>query len=463
MELEEKGAQKVDLFIFIDHFLKEAKRRFVLLIILVLVFAIALAGLGYTRYSPIYKASASFTVKVANPLYSGVSSYNSKTAEQMATTFPYILTSGVLQERVKAHLGIPYMPSVSVNANSSSSIITMTVTDSDPQRAYDVLNAVMTYYPEIAEFVVGSTVLVLLDESGVPTAPSNALDIKSSLLKGALMGFALWAAIVIFFAVSWNTIHNEEKLKKVINSPCIGQIPQAKITKRMRCPIIHTNHSHTGFSESVRLLRLHTEQIMTEQNKKVILISSAIPGEGKTTVSVNLSLSLAKKGSRVLLVDCDLRNPSVTKMLQLKCDYSLDNYLQGETEMENVINGTNVENLFVVSGGQSGSYFEKSSMMRMANLIEYAKKSFDVVILDTPPCSLLADASEISSLAECGIMVIRQDFASQEQILDGIQRLGDSGLPIVGCVLNGVKKSITAGYGYGYGYGSYGNYGEKKK
>ena len=106
MDFEEKELQKIDLFVLLEDFIKEAKRRLALLLVLVLIGGSVLGVRSYMSYYPYYTASASFTVKVANPLYSSVSSYNTKTAEQMATTFPYILTSGVLQERIKEHLGI---------------------------------------------------------------------------------------------------------------------------------------------------------------------------------------------------------------------------------------------------------------------------------------------------------------------------------------------------------------------
>ena len=103
MDFEEKELQKIDIFVIVEDFLKEARSRIALLLILVVLGSGLLGASSYINYAPYYTATASFTVKVANPLYSGVSSYNTKTAEQMAKTFPYILTSGVLQERVKEH------------------------------------------------------------------------------------------------------------------------------------------------------------------------------------------------------------------------------------------------------------------------------------------------------------------------------------------------------------------------
>ena len=168
MEFDEKEVQRLDLMVLLEDFLREARRLWVVGFVLVVLCGAFFGIRAKAAYRPSYQASATFTVKVADPLYASVASYNIKTAEQMAKTFPHILNSGLLENRVKEALGIPYMPSVSVSVLPNSSVITLKVQDSDPQQAFDVLNAVITYYPEIAEFVVGATVLQLLDESGIP-------------------------------------------------------------------------------------------------------------------------------------------------------------------------------------------------------------------------------------------------------------------------------------------------------
>lgn len=456
MALEEKQVQKLDLVTLLGDFSKIAKRHILLCVVLVVFLGGFFSFRAYRSYVPMYTASASFSVRVANPLYGSMSAYNAATAEQMAKTFPYVLTSGVLQERVKNHLGISYMPSVSVKPSTSGSIITINVTDRNPELAWDVLQAVMVYYPEIAEYVVGATKLVLLDESGVPTNPSTALSIKGTLIKGGILGFGLWAVIILAMTLMVSTVHNENELKALVNTPCIGQIPHIRRSTRKGSSLLYKQiHSH-GFDESVRLLRVRVEKNMAKYGRKVLLISSAVPGEGKTTISANLALSLAHKGKKVLLIDCDLRNASVAKALQLAELPQIDKYLEGELEMADVISATEYENLYVVAGSVKKDATMKSlRMMRLKALIDTARQKYDVVILDTPPCSLLADASEYATLADCGLLVVRQEYATKEQILDGIQHLSDGNLPLIGCAMNHVFGGSGSNYGYGssYGYG----------
>lgn len=456
MEFEEKDEQRLELTVLVENCLREAKQLWLVGLILILLCGVGLAVWSRLQFRPVYQADATFTVKVADPLYASVSTYNMKTAEQMAKTFPYILTSGVLENRVKEELGISGMSSVSVSVMPNSSVITLRVRDSDPQRAYDVLNAVIRFYPEIAEFVVGSTVLSLLDESGLPTEPVNSLSLKSALLKGGLLGGILWCLVVLVLAMSKTTIHNEEMLRGILNLTSCGQIPEVRVPGRESCPLLHRGRKKPEFSEAIRGVRIRVERAMGPE-KKVLLVSSAIPGEGKTTVSLNLGLAMARRGRRVLIIDCDLRNPSVAKGLNITGKRTLRDYLRGKATLKEVLCQTDTENLVVIPGG-TGSVKDTQLLTRERGvlLLQAVRNLFDFVILDTPPCSLLADAGELAELADAGLLVVRQDFASRDQILDGVQRLADGELELIGWVFNHTRRSLSYGSSYGYHYGTYG-------
>ena len=165
-ESSELNIPGLDLRLFLQDLWQTLRRLWLLLAAALIICVSALCWRTYRTYRPVYKASATFTVYVTNALQSEIRSYNTTTAEQMAKTFPYILTSGALSERVMQELSISSMPSVSASVLSNTNIFTLTVTSNDAQLAYNVLQSVIRNYPQVAEFVVGPTVLNLLDDSG---------------------------------------------------------------------------------------------------------------------------------------------------------------------------------------------------------------------------------------------------------------------------------------------------------
>ena len=149
-ENNEKNFIGIDLGILLGDFFRIAKRLLLVLVALVIVFSGLLCFQTYRSYYPMYRADATFTVYVANPLQTKIQSYNTATAEQMAKTFPYILTSSALKDTVKRELGVTALPSITASVHSNTNIFTLTVTSGDPQLAYDVLNAVIEHYPSVS-------------------------------------------------------------------------------------------------------------------------------------------------------------------------------------------------------------------------------------------------------------------------------------------------------------------------
>lgn len=457
----------IDLRILLGDGLQMMRRTLALFAALAVLCTALLCLRVHRTYRPVYRASATFTVYVANPLQSEIRSYNTATAEQMAKTFPYILTSGALNDRVMRELDISAMPAVSASVLSSTNIFTLSVTSGDPQLAYDVLNAVIRYYPEVAEFVVGPTVMNLLDESGIPQEPYNHREYRPAVKRGVLISAVVWIAAAFALASLRSSVHNEDELREVLSLRTLGVLPtvRGRGKRRSASPRFEGGAEYSGFSESVRLLRMRTEKEMREQNMKVLLVSSATPGEGKTTVAINLASALAAKGRRVLLVDCDLRNPSIAAGFGLENGTGLVEYLKGEVPYQEILRQWEKGSLYLVLAGQpSNDASELLAKPECRSFMDACRKAFDYVILDTPPAALLADASELAVLADGALLTVRQNYASRAQIMEGAQILSDSHLPIIGCVLNYTASRSPYGGYYGYGYGGYGRpYGEKKE
>lgn len=453
---------KIDLFELAGSLLRIARHFLVLGILLPAVF-IGLLCLNTRRsYSPYYRASASFTVQLTNPMYADQQYYSASAAEQMAKTFPYILTSGLLSQRVTEALDIPSMPTVSAEALGATNIITLTVTAYDPQLAYDVLNCVIDVYPSVADFVVGSTTLTLLSESGLPTAPVNRLSYRGAVLQGAVIGLALWAAVIFLYWWTHQTIHSEAELRRLVNLPCLGQLPVVRNYARGKanCPVVSEKNDKFGFNESVRLLRVRAVRELEKHGGKVLLVTSTIANEGKTTIALNLATALAQHGKKTLLIDCDLRNPSVGAALQKPEQKGMSEYLKGECSLDEILNATDQKRLFVIYGGHP--VHNPEALLAQDNLkeaLQLLRRNVDYIVLDTPPCALMADAAEIAAHADGILLTARQDFVCRQQILEGVQILNDSKKPILGCVLNMVAPKLgKSGYSY---YGYYGQYGKQ--
>lgn len=448
--MEQTNAQQqIDLRILAGDVLRCARRLFWLLPVLAILLGALLGGYTWYSYSPRYQASASFTVYVTNPLYASVRAYHAATAEQMAKTFPYILTSGVLSDLVREDLQLESIPPVTASALENTNLFTLSVTAGDPELAWRVLESVIRNYPQVAEYVVGPTELVLLDESGVPQQPVNAPGWKGAAVKGAAAGCALWLALLVLLAMTRRTVHNEEELKRITNLRCFGTLPTVR-TGKQACPLVTQEHVRPGFSESVQLLRVRMEKQLQESGGKVLLVSSATPGEGKTTVTANLAAALAMRGHSTLVLDCDLRNPSVAEAFGRKNESGFSDYLQGKAYPLKIIQKLDVPGLAIIPGGKPAeNAAELLAKKEARRLIALLRGMYEYILLDTPPCSTLADASELAGVADGMLMVIRENFVSQGQIFDGLETMQACGVPVLGCVLNGAHGGAlrsTEGY-----------------
>ena len=224
-ETTQVNSSSIDLQILFTDALRAAKNLLWLGVLLVVLVGAIFGWRDYRSYVPMYKATASFTVTVSNPMYAGAKVYNAAAAEQMVKTFPVILSTDVLRSRVQEKLGISWLPSITASVLGNTNIFTLTVTAGDPELAHNVLAAVMEYYPEVADFVVGPTEMSLLNDSGVPAQPYNQRSVWPGFKKGALIGAVLWAALVLVVTLSHVTIHNEDELKKMTNLRCLGTLP----------------------------------------------------------------------------------------------------------------------------------------------------------------------------------------------------------------------------------------------
>lgn len=460
--------EKIDLIRIINDMWKGAKRYGILFILL----AGLLAGLfyyqAYRSYVPVYTATATFTVSSdTSSLYSSSSYLNEKTATQIVNTFPYILNSGLLQKLVMQDLGTETIPgTIATETLGKTNMITILVTSTKPEDAYNILQSVIEHYPEVAEPVIGKVVMTLLDMTDIPENAANPPAFKASAVRGVAAGLIIGFVFLLFYAFTRKTIHEEEDFRKLLNVDCICAIPQIifkKRGKKYRKDIsIYNKKISLSFLEAIRVLRARIEKDAKKNNLKIFLVTSAAPGEGKSTIAANIAMSLAMGGARVVLVDCDLRNPSVRERLNMEEDGPrLYELLTKKADLQQVFLKNEQYHMYVIPGGEP--YNNASELLdspRMRSLLKKLRERADYVILDTAPVGMLTDTAVLAEAADAALFVVKQDYAKCSNILEGIGQLAESKIYISGCILNGAQAGI-GGYGYkSYRYyNKYGYYG----
>lgn len=450
----------------LDDMWRGFKKFFLLCLILIAAGSAGFYFRAERNYSPSYQAYSSFVVDTKTAYVYNQDYSNKTTAGQLSRTFPYILTSGALADIVADSLGVDTIPaSITTEVIPDTAIFTINVTASDPNTAYDVLQAVIKYYPRVAEYIIGNTQLTQMDESGVPDSPVNLPQFQQEAVKGGVVGLILSMAFLLFYALTRRTVRREEDLKAYLSIPYLGSVPKARGKRRKengKTILLDQSGNNAALHESFRTVRTRTVKKSEQDNVRSILVTSATVGEGKTTVAVNLAISLAKKGKRVMLVDGDLRNPSVSKAMGLPPkEYGVADILEQTVELKDAVVRYGEYGLDILPGG--GPMKDPSVVLGnglMEKLLRVLPRKYDYVIVDTPPCGMLSDASAIARMVDGAIIVVRQDQARIDRILSGVENIADTNVDLIGYVLNGTEMGIT-GYGYGYRYGyRYGYYGK---
>ncbi len=230
--------------------------------------------------------------------------------------------------------------------------------------------------------------------------------------------------------------------------------------------MIISDETPFAIQEAYKILRTNIMFSISEDSCKTIVLTSATQGEGKSSTAVNLALTLAKNNLNVLLIDCDLRLPTVAQKLHIADKPGLTNYLYKEANLKLVLRRLSPGLYVIPAGDTPPNPSETLSSKSMQDLLVSMESKFDYIILDTPPVCTVTDAVILSEKASGVVLVVRQDFATYESLESALNQLKLAGANVLGTVMTGttaVKKNYKKyGYGYGYDYG-YASSGKKGK
>ena len=485
-EHQENETMELDLGRMIQISLQVVKKLWLPMLLVVAFFAFALVFIQQKNYTPSYKAYCTFSVHVVNKAtLSDTNSiyavyYDQDLAEQLDATFSYLVNSDFLSDDIKEYLGEKNIPgSIQANSIEGSNIFVLSAISNTPEKAGALLEALMAVYYDAARYVVGDMKTEIIEGPVVPKTPYNTPNKTKAISLGVFIGVAFCLCMIALYAFFKRTVLKPTDLEKHLNMQCFGVVPllQTKRSLSDTPSSVSITHEQGAFRESIRGIARKLENTIENHNTKVILVTSTATGEGKSMLSQNLAKCFAYWGKKVVLIDGDLRNPTLYRRFGLKQNgMSLNSVLSGTASLDTVLFKDQDENLTLVLNStpvKTPTALIDSEAMK--NLISSFADQSDLVIIDTPPCSRLSDVSLYQHYADGILYVVQQDRMPIRNIVEAAENLGESENKLLGYVLNGAQQ-ISQGYGkYGYGsysygkygkygkYGYYNNYGETKK
>jgi polysaccharide biosynthesis transport protein len=299
---------------------------------------------------------------------------------------------------------------------------------------------------------VGTNNISIVDRAQLPGAPVKP-DLSRNLMLALGVGLFLGGFAAIGLEFFDDSLKLAEEVETALGLPVLGIIPLAPSQEATREAV---DHPRSSLAEAFRSLRTAL-QFSTETGAPgSLVVTSAGPGEGKSTVALALARNFAEIGLKVLLVDADLRDPSLHRELELGNDRGLTNYLAGTAMPPELFQATAMESLtFLPTGPLPPNPAELLAGPKMPSLLQVAEERFDIVIVDAPPVMDLADAPLLASVASGTLLVLSASETRKGAARETLKRLNLARAQVIGAALNKFdprKVGFTYGYGYGYGY-----------
>ena len=290
----------------------------------------------------------------------------------------------------------------------------------------------------------------------IPSFPKRTMLIGIALLMSMIIG-----GIVAFTAEHLdNGFHSSEQIERTAGVPFLGLVPETKSGMRPHDLVLRKPVSN--YAEAIRAVRTALRFSNVDSPPKVVLVTSSVPQEGKSTFAVSLARSVARSGGRALIVDCDLRHPTIGGMLGESDDADLLEYFRDGADLSQLVKVDAESTLhYILSRVGTANPQDLLGSQHMRNFLLAARERYDLVVLDAPPVLAVTDALVLSHLVDAALFMIRWERTPRPVALGALRLLQTQGRHLAGAVLTRVNIRKHARYGFGdhgYYYGNYGNY-----
>ncbi|MEO6229424.1 MAG: polysaccharide biosynthesis tyrosine autokinase [Ferruginibacter sp.] len=343
----------------------------------------------------------------------------------------------------------------------------------DISRQQGIKNAIYTFLLQKREESAINAAVILPNYRLIekPESGGRISPVPGKIYGNAILISLILIAIIIYlFEFANNRLLFREQIENALpNVPIIGELIFQRTENES--PIVVGEGKRTLVAEQFRELRTNLNYITstTKENCKIILVTSSIPGEGKSFVAINTAISLTLTGAKVVLLEFDLRKPKISKPLGISRDPGLSNYLINKADESQIIKShPTIANFSIIpSGPIPPNPAELIGGNRLLELFDYLKLHFDYVLIDSPPIAAVTDAKILAAIAHATVYITRYNYTNRsflKLIKDNYQKRT---LPNINLVFNGITTKKILGYsygeGYGYGYGNAEGYGYTEK
>lgn len=421
----------------------------------VAVVGVIVGGAGAFAYAnaqiPLYRGTTSLIFALSSGSSATDLNQGSAFTQSQMLSFAQLVPSSSVLEPVIKELGLDTTPhalarSIEVSIPQGTVILRITAITSEPKRAAALANAIAEQLMVVVQDIApkrseeaGSTISAKVFDVAVPPASQFTPDKTRDALLGAAMGGMAGLAAAMLIGVLDTRIRNEDQLAEAGGISVLGVVTRAPVLASPGIAVIRETLGHTA--EEFRRIQAALTYADVDSRVRVLLVTSGVPGEGKSVTAVNLAMTLAAAGNSVALLDVDLRRPTTHDHVGVDGSVGLTNVLLGEIDFDLAkknVTGTTLDAL--PAGDIPPNPAELLTSARMAELIRTLAARYDFVLMDTPPILSVADANLLAPIVDGAILVVDSSSTRSAAVAKTVKALQSGGLRILGAVLNRARR-----------------------
>ncbi|MFC7404645.1 polysaccharide biosynthesis tyrosine autokinase [Georgenia alba] len=444
----------------LTEYLSVLRKRWITVVLLA-VAGLAAGALASLMAVPTYHTATRmfFTVNTGDSI--GEMTQGTNFADQQLSSYSEVAKSPMVLDPVIEELGLDtnanaLAGSIDVSRPGSALILDITATSSDPERAAELADSVADHLVDVVaelapqnsegEDAVAATVLSPASVPGRAASPNIPLNLGLGVGMGVLLGIGL----AVLRETLDTKIRVDKDIAQVTDATVIGNI--AFEDTGTGHPVFMHDDPRGQRAEAIRRLRTNLQFVNLNDRPNSIVVTSSVPGEGKSTTAINVAISMADAGAKVILIDADLRKPSIGEYLGIESRAGLTTVLIGRAELDEVVHQGESPTLHVLPSGQiPPNPSELLGSRAMSTLLAQLTAAYDHVIIDSPPLLPVTDAAVLSKLTGGALVIAGADRIHKAQLRESMDALERVDAHVLGVVLNKVERRERGKYYYTYG------------